>query len=301
MLQRERFQNNFDFLRIFAALCVTFSHSFSLLKSSDNQTLLKLVNEQIHFSFIGLSIFFSISGYLIAKSAAGSSSLKNYLWKRFLRIQPLLVLVCLVTIFFIAPLSSTLAVESYFKQPSVYTYFRNVMPVFGIQFFIEGVFANNPVEAGINGSLWTLIIEERLYLLIGLFAILKGIFKPFFLISILLMNLLYLIHNFFDPLQLYSFFDSIATFYAIIFLNAAGFLLLKINFTSLARSKYLVIIILSLIALCYLVIFRTSLQTILIPFIVLTIAQKKNFLNRAGKYGDITYGIYILSFPVHKH
>ncbi|MEO6904792.1 MAG: acyltransferase family protein, partial [Ginsengibacter sp.] len=76
---KERFQNNYDFLRIFAALCIILFHSFALLGKIKSEPLFEFTKGRINFSFIGLSIFFCISGYLIAKSAVKSPTVKNYL------------------------------------------------------------------------------------------------------------------------------------------------------------------------------------------------------------------------------
>ncbi|MEQ1553344.1 MAG: acyltransferase family protein, partial [Ferruginibacter sp.] len=109
--QTERQQNNYDFLRVFAALCITFTHSFNLLKLNEKEYLLKFTNGKIDFAFVGLCIFFSISGYLIAKSAIVSPSFKNYLWKRFLRIQPMLILVCILSVFILGPFFTELSTK----------------------------------------------------------------------------------------------------------------------------------------------------------------------------------------------
>lgn len=100
MLLKERLNNNYDFLRVFAALCITLTHSYNLLQQSELEPLMKFSGQRVDFSFIGLSIFFSVSGYLVAKSAITSPSFKNYVWKRFLRIQPLLIVVCILSVLF---------------------------------------------------------------------------------------------------------------------------------------------------------------------------------------------------------
>ncbi len=140
MLLKERYNNNFDFLRVLAAVCITLTHSFNLLYKNREEPLMKFSGQKIDFAFIGLSIFFAVSGYLVAKSAVTSPSFKNYLWKRFLRIQPLLIIVCILTIFILGPLFTSLSAAAYFSNAGTYTYFRNIMPVFGIQFFLPGIF-----------------------------------------------------------------------------------------------------------------------------------------------------------------
>src|SRR5690606_35773417 len=109
MRVKERFRNNYDFLRIFAAFCIIFCHSFALLAKQNEEPLNQITSNRVNFSLIGLSIFFCISGYLIAKSAVKSPTPLNYLWKRFLRIQPLLIVLCLFTIFIIGPIFTKLS------------------------------------------------------------------------------------------------------------------------------------------------------------------------------------------------
>lgn len=301
MLPKERLHNNFDFLRVFAALCITFTHSYNLLSKNNDEPLIKLTGNHFDFSFIGLSIFFSISGYLIAKSAARSPSFKNYIWKRFLRIQPMLILVCLITVFIVGPLFSVLSLKQYFKEIATYTYLRNIMPFFGIQFSLPKAFAENPAESGVNGSLWSLIVEERLYLIIGIIFFLKKYGQFLMLVLIAALNFLYFVNILFYSENLIKYFKNESVFYALIFLNAAACCFLNINF--IKREKNLIfyyIIIAGGLILSPFCILEKFLQIILIPILILWLANLKGKTNQTGKYGDFTYGIYILSFPVQQ-
>ena len=84
--------NNFDLLRLFAALQVAMTHS-----------ALYLDHEYFIFSYLyvvpGVPIFFFLSGYLIYGSYESSfknpDPLKNFYYKRFLRLYPALW-VCLL-------------------------------------------------------------------------------------------------------------------------------------------------------------------------------------------------------------
>src|SRR6185437_12264726 len=185
---KERFQNNFDFLRIFAALSIILFHSFGLLGRMKSDPLSIFTNGRINFSFIGLSIFFCISGYLIAKSAVKSPTVKNYLWKRFLRIQPLLIVLCLLTIFLLGPFFTRFTLKQYFSDIDTYTYFRNVFPFLGIQFTLPGLF-HNLRDNGVNGSLWTLIVEERLYLLMTIIFLYRKDKAWYLFLLIILINI----------------------------------------------------------------------------------------------------------------
>ena len=298
MHNKQRFQNNYDFLRVFAALSITFFHSFALLDQLKLEPLFRLTNGRINFSFIGLNIFFCISGYLIAKSATTSPTVLNYLWKRLLRIQPLLILTCLLTVFLLGPLFTNLTFPDFFLNSKTWTYFRNILPVFGIQFSLPGVFLKNIGESGVNGSLWTLIVEERLYLLMTLLFLFKKQNSWYITFYVLFINAVYLYNHFFYSGEMIPLMDTSAFYYSLVFLNSAVLFILKVN---LSKSVYPIILFSSIIII-FGIIFQNSnfLFLFSFPFLINSIAQIKGIINHAGKYGDFTYGIYVFSFPVQQ-
>lgn len=66
-----RFSNNFDFLRIIAALMVLIYHSYALLQL-DNGDPLHCVTGAMNFGTLGVSIFFVISGFFNNKKLVKS-------------------------------------------------------------------------------------------------------------------------------------------------------------------------------------------------------------------------------------
>ncbi len=154
--------NNFDFLRFVFAILVVVSHSFAL--SGDNQSsewILQITNGQISYSSIGLNGFFVISGFFIFQSLQRSSSLGNYLIKRFLRLFPGLFVLLLLTIVLVPFVY--LGDISFFRNKEFYTYLPNNLTLYGFQSGIKGVFDTNAYHS-INGSLWTLRYEFSLYI-----------------------------------------------------------------------------------------------------------------------------------------
>jgi peptidoglycan/LPS O-acetylase OafA/YrhL len=297
MHHHERFQNNYDFLRLFAAFSIIFYHSFSLLHQAGSEPLMQLTKGRLNFSLIGLSIFFCISGFLIAKSAARSPGVVNYLWKRFLRIQPLLIVTCILTVF-ICVFFSNLSAKDYFSNRHTWSYFRNIMPVFGLQFTLPGVFVHNIAEHGVNGSLWTLILEERLYILMSIIFLLRKKYKSYIVLFIAVLNFFYLANRFFFDGEMVRYFTSLPFFYALLFLNSAALYFLKINFS----NSLFFFVSFSLVAFITGVLFPSLnfLYFFSIPVLVNSVAQIKGITNHAGKYGDFTYGIYVFSFPVQQ-
>jgi peptidoglycan/LPS O-acetylase OafA/YrhL len=293
----ERQQNNFDFLRVFAALCVTFAHSFNHVYPQFTEPLYALSGGRLTFADIGLCIFFSVSGFLIVKSAHQSVSFKNYIWKRLLRIQPMLVLLCLLTVFVLGPLFTVLSTKEYFFNGHTWTYFRNIMPLFGLQFNLPGVFESFAGEKGVNGSLWTLIVEERLYLLVAVVyfavqqkrSVLSGV--------VILFNSAYFT-SILRPGFGIPFFEGHALFYAVLFLNA-GLYFQWYNNSAKQNNWYIMASALLIMASWFLPGLH-FLHVVAVPVLVIGLATKKTMLSKAGKYGDFTYGIYIFSFPVQQ-
>lgn len=152
--------NNFDAIRLAAALLVLFGHAYSLAGVPADP-----LSSLIALGYVGtlaVAGFFVLSGFLIARSVE-RSTLSAYLAARALRILPALALVTLLEAWVLAP---------YFFEGNVPWYLQNLAPahmknvlVFGLDPWIAGVFQHNPVPF-VNGSLWTLPIESLFYLLL---------------------------------------------------------------------------------------------------------------------------------------
>jgi peptidoglycan/LPS O-acetylase OafA/YrhL len=275
-------------------------HSFGLLGQLDDEPLRSWGATTFNFSFIRLSLFFCISGYLVAQSAMRSRTPLDFAWRRLLRIQPLLIVVTLISIFIIGPFFTSIETVTYFKQLQTWTYLRNIFPPTGIQYNLPGVFQNNSVETSMNGSLWTLVIEERLYIacLIIFFAGSIGKRRSYIILAIAY-NLIYILNT-----KFWHFSDSIiitgnAAFYSLMFVNAGLLFHLGIDFQQ--HKKYIwmpLLLVLTLTAAH----FKDSffLLVFIIPFMVMEIAFSRSFLNRTARYGDFSYGIFLFSFPVQQ-
>lgn len=292
-----RHENNFDFLRLLAATCIAFTHSFGLLGRHDEEYLVIFSDHEYDFSHFGLCIFFTISGYLIAKSATTSPTFKNFVWKRLLRIQPMLILVCMLSVLLLGPSFTKLDHGSYFKSITTWTYFRNIMPVFGLQFSLPGVFTNLS-DTGVNGSLWTLIVEERLYIIVGLIMLFKARNKHVFITTVILLNIFFLIHHLFYDSRLVNYLNEPHMQYAFMFLNAG--LLFHLNVPFKKRPMIFFLTGLTALLLVSKFLMLVYLWIWVIPICILGFAYLKNFLNKTGVYGDFTYGIYVFTFPVQQ-
>lgn len=151
-------QNNFDLIRLFAALQVAITHGYGYLKI-DN-TFIAFFIKILEF-FPGVPIFFVISGFLISSSIERSSSLPAYFKNRFLRIYPALwvsILLSLVALYIFYPME-----KIGFKELSAWIFARGTIFQFYHNHYFDGFGMGNP-----NGALWTISLELQFYILLPL-------------------------------------------------------------------------------------------------------------------------------------
>lgn len=155
----------FDWYRVAFAIFVMASHSLVLKTGNEADWLARWIGQET-FGSVGVKGFFILSGYFVIPGLlANTSSSYRYIMARVFRIFPGLfcaVLFCVILGFMLSPLS----LSEYFKSSEVLQYlFFNGM---GIEprFSLPGVFSNNPFPNSVNGSLWTLPMEIRCYLML---------------------------------------------------------------------------------------------------------------------------------------
>lgn len=167
--------NNFLLLRLLAAMLVVYGHSFRLAaECASCVDLASLVSRdpEILSHRIGLFIFFVISGFLVTKSCVESRSAASYFAKRALRIFPGLIVCALVMTFVLGTVFTSLSLPEYFSSPTTWRYLLTNATTYRIAGDLPGVALRDGAFAGvINGSLWTIPVEVRLYILVGLAAL----------------------------------------------------------------------------------------------------------------------------------
>lgn len=151
--------SNFDFLRLFFASLVIVSHSFPL--SGENELFVSITNGQESLGGLAVNCFFILSGYFIFLSLKRSKTLKNYLWKRFLRLYPALLVLMVFTLIIICCVYTG---SNILTENSFFTYRPNGLSLYKVQYPVRGVFEQNPYPRAINGSLWSLSYEFTLYI-----------------------------------------------------------------------------------------------------------------------------------------
>lgn len=170
-------KDNILLLRLLAATMVLLGHSYALLGINfGERDPVRQFFGVIYTHFIGLMMFFAISGYLITLSWQRKPCLLRFLRARLLRIFPALTLCVSVCALVLGPLLTMLPLAAYLRSSTPYAYIAGNATLLQLQWQLPGLFAHNPMTDYVNGSLWTLPVEASLYFIVaalGLVALLR--------------------------------------------------------------------------------------------------------------------------------
>lgn len=288
----ERF-NIFDFLRLFAATLVLYSHSYPLLGLPSSDFITKI------FPFtdggqLGVLIFFAISGYLNTKSIKRNNS-AVFLFNRVIRIFPGLFFALLFSIFIVGPLATNLQVGSYFLNKSTWFYlYQNIL--LSPNFFLPGVFLDNLYKTAVNGSLWTLPAEFSLYLclpvVIKLFKLEKsGIIAIAAILLAILLSSYSIDFSRINTIVLGSFVDVVRE--SFVFFSGAA-----ISYFNVKPDKIKILACAIFIALSSRTGYGEISFIIMLPYLIINIGSLDvKFLRLRN---DISYGVYIYAFQIQQ-
>lgn len=298
--------NNFDFLRFLFAIFVVISHAYPLSGGTEKtQWIYEITNGQVVIASIGLNGFFVISGFFIFQSLQRSKSVISYFKKRFLRLFPGLFMVLLLTILLVPFVYQ--GNTSLYKNLDFYTYLPNNMSLYNFQSSIKGVFSTHNYHS-INGSLWTLRYEFSLYIALVFLWFFRKQLRTIKTILILAFTILIVTHTFF----LHRFSESSILGmrgYDIINFGAFfvfGSLLASFKFDNIKDRSlrfFIPAIVLLLLIIMASIHFNVYLYTKHIAFSLLILVLgylPLSFFSTFGKIGDMSYGIYIYSFPIQQ-
>lgn len=172
--------NNFLIIRLLAATAVVVGHSFALsylecLGCTDPGMQLGM---PVPVHSLGVEVFFMVSGFLIAASGE-RNSVKDFYLARALRILPGLLVCLFLMAFVLGPVITSLPLAEYFSQGQVYKYFYSPLLIFkDAQFVLPGVtFTPRFQGVSVNGSLWTIPLEMRMYLVLGALVLVARFFR----------------------------------------------------------------------------------------------------------------------------
>ena len=282
--------NNFDFLRLLFACSVMCNHCFYL---TGKNWVLPINSPMAVYGF------FIISGFLVVRSFYRSRSLKDYFQKRARRILPayiMVVLLCAFGLFFLSSLPS----GQYFSSSVFLKYLAaNLSFMNFIQPSLPGVFTENTVMA-VNGSLWTIKIEILLYLSVPLIACLirrfdkRAVLLLVYIFAIVFNRSMDYLYNTTGN-EIYAILSR-QVFFQMSFFVTGAFFVFYFDFFIKYRFVFF------LIAVPFFLLRSNDVISYFYPMawgiIIFCIAFSLSFFNNTGKYGDFSYGIYLLHYPV---
>lgn len=172
-------------LRHLAAWLVLYGHSYPLAGAGVGQAdLLERWLPGFSASRYAVYLFFAISGYLLTLSLLRHPSVPRYAWNRLLRVFPAYLVCLLLSVFVIGAAYTQWPLGDYLRAAGTWEHLRhNLIPTSFI-WTLPGVFEGNPYPAVVNGSLWSLGLEVRWYLWLGLLAAL-GVLRRRWLFTLL--------------------------------------------------------------------------------------------------------------------
>jgi len=163
-------ENNIGLLRLAAALAVLLFHCYALYKLWKLDPIARFL-PGVDLGALGVGIFFFLSGLLVTQSCEHRNSLREFLLARALRIYPALVVAAAVAIAF-ATASTNIPATDFLASPEVRDFFLRTSTGLSVLGRLPSVYAHNPIPYALNGSLWTLPVELRMYWAVAAFGVL---------------------------------------------------------------------------------------------------------------------------------
>ncbi|GGF74841.1 acyltransferase [Azorhizobium oxalatiphilum] len=168
--------NAFDLIRLVAALAVIYGHAFYLVRPTPARDPIAVLFPFTYSGALAVDVFFLISGIFVTRSFVVSRNPLAFAAKRMARIFPALALFGAVVAVLLA-LFATRAPLDFLLSPLPWVYASNTA-VLKITYKIPGVFEANTLAGVISGSLWTLLAEFRLYVLVLVMGLLGALTIP---------------------------------------------------------------------------------------------------------------------------
>lgn len=290
--------NNFDLIRLLAALIVIFGHSFYLFPTGGFREPVSLLVQRNLSSTLAVGVFFFISGMFICQSLHRSGSPLRFVVMRIARIYPGAIVSILMTAYVIGAFATVLPVGRYLLDPQTTCYVHDNWRLFtqGACTTLPGVFVANHLGPGPNGSLWTLPPEIVCYLyvlLLGSSGCLRSPQRIFAtLIGILILHAVspawvpyFSADHYTDGLKVGLFFMA----------GAAAFALRD---RLIIRLRYAVPMVLLAAALQGTAVQEYALYIAL--FYCVLVAAASPAVRRLALPGDYSFGVYIYGFPIQQ-
>ena len=296
--------NNFNLIRIAAAYAVLVTHSFALVAGSETAEPFREALGGMTMGSIAVDLFFIASGFLVTASLLTRQSTIEFVWARGLRIFPALFVMLVLSVLGLGLFFTTVPWSAYFADPKLYKYFAKGLTLLGgVSYELPGVFAGNPYGNSVNGSLWTMPHEVRMYAILALLWMVLAVtprfrskaFKATVVSGAAAAGLFVVLSR----LGVTSGGGNFVRLFFMFFTGAA-FFVLKDRIV-LSRPVFAVAFAVLLLAMftdkhiLYLVYVAT------VAYLLFFLAYvPSGFVRKYNALGDYSYGVYIYAFPVQQ-
>lgn len=273
--------DNFDAVRLIAALLVLCSHQFYLLGRAQptfaGHTLGKTA----------VMVFFTLSGYLVAQSWYRDPHLMRFLLRRLLRLWPALA-VGTLAIAAAGAMLTTLPLRDYLGHATWQFVAKNLQ--LRTVYQLPGVFPKVPHDPGIsavNGSWWSIPLEFKCYLYLAVLGLI-GLRRRWVSLLALVGVLVQLRHH-----------GAIQPFYVACFLGGLCAWQFRGECLRLRGPLLLAGVVLVAVALATGA-FRAAEWLVLVPGTLVAGSAHTPGLRAVGAVGDLSYGIYLYAYFVQQ-
>ena len=294
--------NNFNLIRIIAALAVLVTHSFALaIGTADAEPFRDSLGMTL--GSVAVDVFFITSGFLVTASLLNRQSTIEFIWARALRIFPALIVMLFLTVFVLGVVFTALPTLTYLSSPEIYIYFgKCVTLISGVGYILPGVFDDNPYKHAVNGSLWTMPWEIRMYAILAVSWLALRVTSKFrlalFQRLIVVLAFVFGVGVFFTHFYATSIRHHQAMLFFMFFLGAS-FYVLREKILLSRWGFFFCMISLGLATFHEHVFFIV--YVIVIAYVLFYLAYvPSGFIRKYNQLGDYSYGIYIYAFPVQQ-
>ena len=169
-----RGNNNFDLIRLVAALAVMLGHSYGI-QAARTEPMFWFSHLE-SFGSLAVYAFFMISGMLVSASFANQSSTLRFIGLRALRIWPGAIVCAAFIALVVGPMFSGLPLAAYFTDARTFHWLFHNATLFGrVGGPLPGVFEENHLKALVNATVWTLPVELKCYVIVLVAGLLGAI------------------------------------------------------------------------------------------------------------------------------
>lgn len=287
--------SNFDYVRLAAATAVIYSHAHLLADGTmDNEPFMRWTGQNL--GVYGVLVFFTVSGFLITKSAHERASLPEYFLARMLRIYPALIVCAAFCAFVLGPIYTSLPAAEFWASGIPFRYVLDatitpdagkIMPSLafaGADYFREMV----------NGSLWSIPYELYCYVIVGVLLVL-GLLTRTVILGWAVLSLTFI----FMPGS--SAWNQVMGAFALVSPSFAGGAAIYFLFGRRRLPAWPVLVCLVLAVAVWALRLDYRIFPLYACYPILWFACGGGFrLPSLKKFGDISYGIYLYGWPMEQ-